>query len=356
MIYLLLLGLLCVYAYKVIEQAYCEQEEEIIVNNSYKSHSNSFNTFSLPKIDFIKGYKRIISFFQLVKSFEILKKLNKFNNVMLISIAVHFIGLFILTLIKTDNKPIIRNWQVQLELTDQEIEQAEIRESAPPLEEEAPSAEGGNENEVTEYTKDIPMPQISYEVISNSNQEYKPPFHISKKTHLAKISFNKFVAGNSSGKGDGYGFGNGNGRGFGGEGNGKSIFGDKIIAKKIGVILDVSGSMQPYISILKEEINSNFKDAKYEEVNGCGIRESSPTICAMEDLSNQGVDTIYWFCDLQDYRNQIGMQKMKTILASRGIRLYVKSLDCPPDETLRQIINNTKGNFLAGKFKTFSKL
>ena len=324
MIYLLLLGLLCVYAYKVIEQAYCEQEEKVIVNNSYKSHSNSFNTFSLPKIDFIKGYKRIISFFQLVKSFEILKKLNKFNNVILISIIVHVVGLFILSLIKTDDKPIIRNWQVQLELT--------------------------------EYTKDIPIPQISHEVISNLNQEYKPPFHISKKTHLAKISFNKFVAGNSSGKGDGYGFGNGNGRGFGGEGNGKSIFGDKIIAKKIGVILDVSGSMQPYIYRLKEEINSNFKDAKYEEVNGCGIRESSPTICAMEDLSSQGVDTIYWFCDLQDYRNQIGMQKMKTILASRGIRLYVKSLDCPPDETLRQIINNTKGNFLGGKFKTFSKL
>ena len=49
--------------------------------------------------------------------------LGKFNNVMLISIAVHFIGLFILTLIKTDDKPIIRNWQVQLELTDQEIKE-----------------------------------------------------------------------------------------------------------------------------------------------------------------------------------------------------------------------------------------
>lgn len=359
MIYIILL-LLGIYAYKVISEAFSSEDSEFIDNNYYRLPAPKPNTLSSSalKIDLKKTYNQILSFIQYIKSFNIFKKIHQLSNIMLISIAIHVVALLILGAIKLKEKPIENNWQVQLAPTEEEIKEIQIAELAPPpMEEGDSSMEGGNENKTDNYAQDIPIPEISDDILTSISSTYTSPIRVSSKTKMAKVSLGKFVAGNSSGKGNGYGFGNGNGRNGKGNGNGTgSIFGDKIIADKLGVILDISPSMSPYIPRLKSEIESNFKGARYREVNGCGIRETSPTVYAVDDLSGQGVDAIYWFCDLQDNRTKEGLEKVRSILQRKGIRLYVKSLDFPPDGELQSIINKSGGSFLGSKLKTFSKL
>ena len=353
-----ILLLLFVYAFSFIKETLATDTGS--VNNSYKLNAPKPNIFcpAPPKLNFTKTYKQILSVVQYIKKLNIFKRIYQLNGIIIISVIVHIVALFILSMIKVKEKPIEMNWQVQLVPSEEEIQEVEVANMAPPLEEEGDSSEqGGNENKTDDYAQNIPIPEISDTIIINANINAPSPIKFSNKTHLAKVNFNRFVKGNSAGKGNGYGFGNGNGFGGNGNGNGdgKTLFGQKIIAKKLGVILDISPSMAIYIPELKSEIEANFKDAKFQEVNGCGIRQSSPTTYAIEDLANKGVDAIYWFCDLQDNRTKDGMEKIKNILKAKGIRLYVKSLDFPPDEELQATIRSSGGMFLSGQLKTFSK-
>ncbi|NBS84582.1 MAG: hypothetical protein EBS59_07815 [Verrucomicrobia bacterium] len=43
--------------------------------------------------------------------------------------------------------------------------------------------------------------------------------------------------------------------------------------KKLGVIVDVSGSMQPYLERVMTEVLSNFPNAEVVLVDGCGMEE-----------------------------------------------------------------------------------
>jgi hypothetical protein len=359
MVYIILL-LLSIYAYKVISEAFGSEDSEFIVNNYHKLIAPKPKGFIsvCPKIDFNKLHKQILSFIQYIKSLNIVKRMHQLSYIMVISIGIHIVALLIFGMIKFKKKSIENNWQVQLVPTEQEIKEIEVAELAPPpMEEGDTSMEGGNENKTDDYTQDIPIPEISDDILTSITSIEISPIRSSPKARIAKVNLGKFAVGNSSGKGNGYGFGNGNGRNGKGNGNGTGlIFGDKIIADKLGVILDISPSMTHHIPRLKSEIESNFKGARYREVNGCGIRKTSPTVYAIDDLSVQGIDAIYWFCDLQDNRTKEGLEKIKNILQRKGIRLYVKSLDFPPDGELQSVINQSGGSFLGSKLKTFSKL
>ena len=65
-----------------------------------------------------------------------------------------------------------------------------------------------------------------------------------------------------------------------GRGRGKSeLFGTVVGNKKLGVIVDVSGSMQPHLEKVMTEVLGNFPDAEVVLVNGCGmepVRTDSP--------------------------------------------------------------------------------
>ena len=73
-----------------------------------------------------------------------------------------------------------------------------------------------------------------------------------------------------TGKGTGTGTGTGTGKGGGG-GSGKQLFGVTIQVRKLGVIVDISGSMQPKIPNVLTEIFKGFTDADVVFVNGCGM-------------------------------------------------------------------------------------
>lgn len=59
-----------------------------------------------------------------------------------------------------------------------------------------------------------------------------------------------------------------------GRGRGKSqLFGTVVGDKKLGVIVDVSGSMQPYLERVMNEVLANFPTAEVVLVEGCGMEE-----------------------------------------------------------------------------------
>ncbi len=73
-----------------------------------------------------------------------------------------------------------------------------------------------------------------------------------------------FGGGSGGGIGSGKGVGVGNGRNF----VGKPVMGAQIVAQKIAVYMDASGSMVPYLPAVIEEIQRQFPDADFYNHNG----------------------------------------------------------------------------------------
>jgi len=63
------------------------------------------------------------------------------------------------------------------------------------------------------------------------------------------------------------------GKGAGRRGGKAQLFGTVVGDKKLGVIVDVSGSMQPYLERVMTEVLSNFPNAEVVLVDGCGMEE-----------------------------------------------------------------------------------
>jgi len=83
-----------------------------------------------------------------------------------------------------------------------------------------------------------------------------------------------------TGKGTGLGAGTGGGKGMA---MGKQLFGVTIQARKLGVIADISGSMQPNIPKVMAEIFKNFPDADVVFVNGCGMMDWEDALRKFEE-------------------------------------------------------------------------
>ncbi len=82
-----------------------------------------------------------------------------------------------------------------------------------------------------------------------------------------KTSLTGSVSGTGTGTGRGTGTGKGTGR------SGMKLFGVEVQAKKLGVLIDISGSMQPYIPAVMEEVFKSFPDADVVFMNGCGLED-----------------------------------------------------------------------------------
>jgi len=82
-----------------------------------------------------------------------------------------------------------------------------------------------------------------------------------------KTSLTGSVGGTGAGTGTGTGTGKGTGRA------GVKLFGITVEAKKLGVLVDISGSMQQYIPKVMDEIFKSFPDADVVFMNGCGVED-----------------------------------------------------------------------------------
>lgn len=173
----------------------------------------------------------------------------------------------------------------------------------------------------------------------------------------------------------------------GGKQTGRSIGGMNVKGETLGVILDTSGSMAPYLKDLREEIARNFSNAIFLEVSGCSLHttrfkaekflDSSPpkdnkrrsVMDAMFELVQvYQVDSVYWFSDLQDGQRDAALQQLRSLVwgkempaLARGapvpsqsevsssavdsvFRLYVRSTGRTPDSGLSTIILESGGS------------
>jgi len=129
------------------------------------------------------------------------------------------------------------------------------------------------------------------------------------------------------------------------------IDGVSVYSSNFGVILDVSGSMAAHIDPLKEEIGKGFQSPLYREVNGCSLHErqgnaaaipggAGDTLsCIEEMILIYKVDTIYWFCDLNDPRDEAALLRLGDLLRMGDVRFYVRSVGQRPDRELKALMD-----------------
>jgi len=150
---------------------------------------------------------------------------------------------------------------------------------------------------------------------------------------------------------------------------GEAVGGLRIEGTALGVILDTSDSMRRYLPGLRTEIRSRFRNPRFLEVEGCLLEPSSqargerPTAgpsgsseresvmdAIRELIEVHGVDSIYWFSDLEDERTGAALRELAAVLAPsasrpEGVRLYVRSTASEVDPALAEVIKGSRGSF-----------
>lgn len=193
----------------------------------------------------------------------------------------------------------------------------------------------------------------------------------------------------------GIGIGQGSGKGNGGKGSPaistKEIFGMKVQAERIAVVLDCSGSMLGVLEPVIKEILGSFPNAIIIGAQGCAVFPSSvlpidtrlepvdktrdPSakfLCnslpydlqktslwsrrgpggALVQQANEGsVQAVYWFADFQDPIESKGMRDITDALVRAGIRLYVHSVERHPDPAIEEAVEETGGQIIIKKIK-----
>jgi len=310
---------------------------------------------------------------KLLYNMEKYSSLIKCRRYLLIAFAIHILVLFIcgkciiFTKIKNNE-----NW-VYTELSNQDIEDKSIAESAPNepnnfsepdfienSQDNEPNSSMSNGLDIFSEKTEIPteaiIPAPAPVIISKFS---KININLKPEESQEKIKWGKQILyedgkitgingfgsdGNGSGL-NGRGAGNGNG-GYGFK-EGK-VFGTNIKAKKLGVIFDVSYSMSPYTKMVEKEIRKSFPEAIVYYVDGCSIDSRTESMYAFESLSFQNIDAVYWFCDLQDPETKDGLFFLNDLLKTKKIKLYIKTMDKHPNSTLKSIISSTGGSYSIG--------
>jgi len=192
--------------------------------------------------------------------------------VLAISLAVH-----VLILLAFGSVAIFKGSIPKLPFVSQEIAAEAAAETvAPPAEEEPAPVEETTDPFAQEAPDSAPAEDSApaldmLTVVGGAN--WAPA--IPKNTPVSETG----VIG-GTGKGTGLGAGGGGGKGLGG---GKQLFGVSIQARKLGVIADISGSMQSNIPRVMTEIFKNFPDADVVFVNGCGMMDWEDALQKFEE-------------------------------------------------------------------------
>lgn len=199
--------------------------------------------------------------------------------VLVISLAVH-----VLILLAFGSVAIFKGSIPKLPFVSQEIASDVVEETtAPPMEEVTPPEDTPVEDPFAAEAPAEPAGEESapalemLTVVGGAN--WAPA--IPKNTPVSET-------GVIGGTGRGTGSGTGTGKGMGGPVSGKQLFGVAIQARKLGVIADISGSMQPNIPKVMTEILKNFPDADVVFVNGCGMMDWEKALQEFEEEKAAG--------------------------------------------------------------------
>ena len=149
--------------------------------------------------------------------------------------------------------------------------------------------------------------------------------------------------------------------------DGQAIGGMMIRSKKLGVVLDSSPSMTPYLPALRAEIRRNFRGSIFREIKGCTLAATNgrdntsivtfydPAAVMMgikELVTEHRIDALYWFCDLQDQQTEAALDELEKLLGGsfpgQRVRFYVRSVDLKPSKRLADIIDRSGGEVEVG--------
>ncbi|MEO0414244.1 MAG: hypothetical protein AAF226_04730 [Verrucomicrobiota bacterium] len=187
------------------------------------------------------------------------------------------------------------------------------------------------------------------------------------------------------------------------------IFGMEIQSSNLGVVLDTSPSMKPYVAAVRAEIMKSFPDAHFREAEGSGLSQSYGTPVTIEGQSPQfrqpindawfhgrmpttgvnpfdpkwhepiiyktlphyrqielernemaalmalvtlhEVDTLYWFCDCEDDIENDAIRLLYKAMSENNVKLYVHSSNRRPDKNLLKLIELTKGEVIRKRIR-----
>jgi len=166
---------------------------------------------------------------------------------------------------------------------------------------------------------------------------------------------------------------------------GGTVFDQQITSGYLGVVLDNSPSMRPYIEKLREEISRDFSDAYYVEVSGCNLENKAvapwyfaepttginpftpdrhipavPTYAnnpwstyirwtrdatgALQCMSSlMKMDAVYWFCDFDDSTSDDIIKEIAREYMKNKIRLYIHTLAKRPPGLLIELAERSGG-------------
>lgn len=170
------------------------------------------------------------------------------------------------------------------------------------------------------------------------------------------------------------------------------IFDSSISSRRLGVILDNSRSMTPYLEKLRDEIAKDFNGCHIVEVDGCefwqnggsfawfhtapaaGInpftperhcpavpqsgahdawadwtRDTMSAFAAM--LINMNVDAIYWFCDFDDPVADAEIQKLGKVVLEKQAKLYVHTLSKSPPKLVDMLTERSGGKLIRKRIR-----
>lgn len=242
---------------------------------------------------------------------------------------------------------------------------------------------GGNE-----ATLQGPEDELKAETITDMISTVKPSPVVAPTVTKAIVS-GKTAQGTGLGGG---GKGTGTGKGVGSGGRMGKVFGMKVSSNRLGVLLDVSGSMHDILPEVMLKIDEQFEDYVLVMVVGCNV---SPRLIkgefesvlkmsrkdydglipeklvkmvkrkkvnshfsyvvdagsALEFMTRQGVDSIYWFADFQDSVDPKRMTQVGRNLEIQRVSLYVHSLEKQPASAIRKATFETRGDFVVKNIK-----
>jgi hypothetical protein len=282
-----------------------------------------------------------------IKKWEKTIPILKIRKYIGLAVIIHIIGFYIINHFVVINLPKIKeNWQYITDLAEETSIPVEFNEAPPEYDTVSYAEENIDDSgKIGDNSENLDLPKLHSELPPQAyNAVPTPVIHRSNPKYSGVILAGTSIGGGlgSSGKGKGS---YGNGSGGKGTKEGK-IMGDTIKAKKLGVVLDNSNSMGPFIPMLEMEIRNNFSNPQITRVNGCQVTSFSDVIFAFKYLSTQDVDVVYWFCDLQDMQDKEGLEALNKILKDKNIKLYVKSMDKSPNNKLSSIISSSGGSCL----------
>lgn len=169
---------------------------------------------------------------------------------------------------------------------------------------------------------------------------------------------------------------------------GGDVFDMNVTAGYLGVVLDNSPSMRPFLKDLRKEISRDFKDAYFVETNGCDLRSAPlspwfyaaptnainpfsedrhiPQVPTFEESaysqyvrwirdapgalhcmhSLMRMDAVYWFCDFDDPSRDDVIRAMARDFIASKTRLYVHTLGKRPPALIAELAERSGGKVL----------